>query len=215
MIAPAFEEDAWAAERKDRPKITVTLNNYAQAPGWTLEEAKSVAGRILLLAGVQCFWREPYNLDSDPAALRRGDEVRLALNIISQEMSVALARSELSLGLAILPGASRRGDIGYVFYHRVEELAQGEGVSPGLILGHALAHEIGHLLLNSSEHPRVGVMQAEWLGPQMQLLREGRLLFTSEQSRRMRAELRKRDALRPADVTTVENASGGDIVRTR
>lgn len=194
-----FGAEAFAAESDGRPRITVITNNLAQAPSRTLEEAKVVATRILQMAGVQCVWREPADIEAVPADSRRRNEVRVTLNIISREMSAALARGQLSLGLSILPGKKKRGDIGYVFYHRVEELAQGERVSAGQILGHAMAHEIGHLLLNSSAHSRVGVMQADWRGPQMQSLRDGRLFFSSDQSLRIRAEVRaraEREALR-------------------
>ncbi len=192
MGLTVFGGGALAAESESRPRITVITNNLAQAPGRTMEEGRAVASRILLLAGVESLWRKPADLETAPADLRRGDEVRITLNIIPREMGVRLAPREISLGLSILPGGNKRGDIGYVFYHRVEELAQGERVSAGRILGHAMAHEIGHMLLNSSSHARVGVMQAEWRGPQMKYLREGRLLFTTEQARQLRAEVLRR-----------------------
>lgn len=187
--------DALGAGSGGRPKITVVANNLAQAPNRTMGEAKAVAVRILLLAGVESTWGEPVDLEGGPADLRRGNEVRITLNIIPREMGVRLAPREISLGLSILPGGNKRGDIGYVFYHRVEELAQGEGVSAGQILGPAMAHEIGHLLLNSSAHSRVGVMQADWRGPQMKHLHNSRLVFSGDESRRIRAEVSLRAQL--------------------
>jgi hypothetical protein len=36
------------------------------------------------------------------------------------------------------------------------------GVGPGILLGRAIAHEVGHLLLGSGYHSERGVMRAEW-----------------------------------------------------
>jgi hypothetical protein len=102
-------------------------------------------------------------------------------------MAAHWASGTTSLGLAIFPGLGKKGDTAYIFYHRVEELAATEQALPAQILGHALAHEIGHLLLDSNRHSDVGVMQAEWRSEQMELLSSGRFLFTGSQSRQMRA----------------------------
>jgi hypothetical protein len=102
-------------------------------------------------------------------------------------MAAHWASGTTSLGLAILPGAGKKGDMAYIFYHRVEELAATEEASPAQILGHAMAHEIGHLLLNSNRHSDVGIMEAEWHSEQIEWLRNGRLLFTLPQARQMRA----------------------------
>ena len=49
-----------------------------------------------------------------------------------------------------------------MFYHRVQEIAEAGLASQPQILGHALAHEIGHLLLGSNSHSPTGLMRAHW-----------------------------------------------------
>jgi hypothetical protein len=45
----------------------------------------------------------------------------------------------------------------------VEELARGQQlVSKGQILGHAVAHEIGHLLMGTNSHSSRGLMRGNW-----------------------------------------------------
>src|ERR1700682_765215 len=57
------------------------------------------------------------------------------------------------------------GDIGSqadVFYGKI---AGFHGIRPeetGTLLGHAMAHELGHLLLGSNSHSVRGIMCAEW-----------------------------------------------------
>jgi hypothetical protein len=46
----------------------------------------------------------------------------------------------------------------YIFYPRVETMAADGDASLADILGHAMAHEIGHLLLGPSQPP-VGIMR--------------------------------------------------------
>jgi hypothetical protein len=75
------------------------------------------------------------------------------------------------------------------FAQRLEEA----GVSPLLgILGHAIAHEIGHLLLPGNGHSVSGIMRARWDQKEWMLLRQGNLNFTPEQARLLRAGLLNR-----------------------
>jgi hypothetical protein len=55
-----------------------------------------------------------------------------------------------------------------------------------------MAHEIGHLLLDSNSHSGAGIVQPHWDPEQMRLLLMGALLFVPEQSKLMRAEARRR-----------------------
>jgi hypothetical protein len=58
-----------------------------------------------------------------------------------------------------------------------------------VILGHAIAHEIGHVLLGSSEHSSSGLMRAQWNQANWHLASAGLLTFLPEQTERMREEV--------------------------
>jgi hypothetical protein len=64
------------------------------------------------------------------------------------------------LGFA-LPFA-RLGAQATIFSERVERLAAVESLSPVVLLGYAIAHEIGHVLLRSSNHSATGIMRPVW-----------------------------------------------------
>jgi len=55
-----------------------------------------------------------------------------------------------------------------------------------VVLAHAAAHEVGHLLLGSGAHTPWGLMKPAWERPEYQAMFQNRLHFTPEQVRRMR-----------------------------
>jgi hypothetical protein len=54
------------------------------------------------------------------------------------------------------------------------------------VLGHVMAHELGHLLLGSNAHSRQGIMCPNWHAGELRLASMGGLLFSEEQGRFMR-----------------------------
>ena len=56
------------------------------------------------------------------------------------------------------------------------------------VLAHAMAHEIGHLLLPYG-HSAAGLMRADWDAKDMRLAAHGRLNFTREQAELIRTRL--------------------------
>ena len=61
--------------------------------------------------------------------------------------------------------------------------------SPAVILGHIMAHEMGHRLLGADRHSRNGIMRAGWTRKDAQLASRGELLFTRTQGKRIRAQV--------------------------
>ncbi len=105
-----------------------------------------------------------------------------------------------ALGAALPCSAGVSVCFAQVFYHQVEELARSADVSTDLdqILGHVIAHEIGHLLFGADSHSRTGIMKASWADGDLRSASRGILLFTPEQSDRMRAEVQVRLAQQSA-----------------
>lgn len=83
----------------------------------------------------------------------------------------------------------------YVFYSSVEGLARRQSkahVGSAQILGHAMAHEIGHLVLNQESHSPTGIMRGDWNLKDLQDAIYGYLLFTPPQCEVIRAEVGRR-----------------------
>ena len=49
-----------------------------------------------------------------------------------------------------------------LFYDRCEFLMTGSAINAGKLLGHVLAHEVGHVLAGVDAHDDTGVMRAHW-----------------------------------------------------
>jgi hypothetical protein len=62
----------------------------------------------------------------------------------------------------------------------------------GQILGNAIAHEIGHLLLNNQSHSASGIMRGDWNLWDLRNASYGYLLFTPQQAQAIQQEARRR-----------------------
>jgi hypothetical protein len=96
-------------------------------------------------------------------------------------------RQEEPLGFAVFPGLAT------VYYDYLARFA-GDDRALGLpmILGCAIAHELGHLLLGPNRHSNEGVMLPEWSSRQFRLARMRELSFTQEESCVIRTAARRR-----------------------
>ena len=70
--------------------------------------------------------------------------------------------------------------------------------SKGQILGHGMAHEIGHVLLHHAAHSPAGLMRSPWHPTEFENMVGGNLHFTSEEAERIRTEVRRRNAMKSA-----------------
>jgi hypothetical protein len=96
------------------------------------------------------------------------------------------------LGLtAECPFLSAEGTGAYIdaSYNSVEELDEEWHVGLARVLGHVMAHELGHLLLGSNAHSRQGIMRRQWYGDDLHLASKGSLLFSEDQARSIRKNL--------------------------
>jgi hypothetical protein len=60
------------------------------------------------------------------------------------------------------------GTLATIYLDRIDSLAGEAKVDSGRLLGRAIAHEVGHLLLGTHDHAHAGLMRARWLTPELQ-----------------------------------------------
>ena len=92
-------------------------------------------------------------------------------------------------GVAFL-GEDGRGTQADVFFGEVANHAP-TGANVSNMLGHVIAHELGHLLLGSNSHATSGIMRSRWQAAELQSLAHGALFFTPDQVKLMQARLQK------------------------
>jgi hypothetical protein len=183
--------------------ITIRVHNYAGVAPKTLADTEEVATEIFQEAGVETRWvdivstRENTQVSSPYyPALTSAD---IQLSILPSKMSDRLGLPNNVIGLA----PDTDAQIIYVFESKVETVfwrllrAQHNGrmerpVSRAQILGHVIAHELGHLLLNLKGHSAHGIMRDEMDFTD----RHDSLLFTPQQAEVLRADVRRRSGQR-------------------
>jgi hypothetical protein len=74
----------------------------------------------------------------------------------------------------------------FIYYDRVMALSRLTRVPLHSAFAAAFTHEIGHMLLRSTEHALSGIMRAEWGGRELEELGCNRLRFTPQERSRMR-----------------------------
>jgi len=194
----AFPKSA-LAEVEAVASINILVHNYSEVPPLVLADAEREAGRILDQAGVRAVWldcsdKHPTDLES---ICKSGWGTRnVALRLLSRHVTNKF--QDFTFGFAVMPGLAS------VYYGDAALLADRAEIRSELpiLLGCLIAHEVGHLLLNSSNHSATGIMQARWERKQIRQSLTGVMLFTPPQATLMREEVRKRMSLPGGNLTS-------------
>jgi len=191
-------------------QVKIAIRNDARIPESVLAQAAQEAFRIFRQAGVDTVWivcrSSNAGTSTQPNCLSPGDLTHLSLRIVPWSSQIG----DSTFGVAFL-SEEGVGVYSDVFYPLVEKLHSDCAASLSRVLGHVMAHEIGHLLLGLRSHSALGIMQPQWQGEALRRIGMGTLLFTAEQARSMQESLlAKREdpmatAARPA--TQVAEAS--------
>jgi hypothetical protein len=177
---------------EDAIPLTVAVRNYANVSAPDLDASLQRAGRVLRRAGIEPEW---VHLNLDPQApMLYLPNPALALNLLPKGKAPRKISSRC-LGYAIIPGGGLPGYIANVFEGRVRSFANRHGISFAAILGHVIAHEVGHLLLDNGRHAVIGIMKSFWLVEDRKFLAQGTLNFTPEEAADMRRNLLDRRQL--------------------
>jgi hypothetical protein len=114
------------------------------------------------------------------------------------------------LGSAIEGTGDNFGFIASIFYDLAKERAAEHQVDFGELLGDAVAHELGHLLLGTNSHSGRSLMSAFWSGNQFRLAAQGGLEFSSAEVKRIEASMNARtlaEVTRRAQAPAMANSS--------
>jgi hypothetical protein len=102
-------------------------------------------------------------------------------NFVDEIHSLSPEVKENALGFAMTPDGGGWDNRSY------NDVARECGASPGMILGLAATHELGHLLMGSGEHSPSGLMRARWGSKDLGRAARGELQFTHDQIMKLRA----------------------------
>ena len=138
-----------AAERG----ITLVLQivDKVGVPGGELAHAQAEAARIFEAIGVELVWAGQAATPSDLRALH----LTVVLGTSQASDTASAPRNQHVLGAAMRPAGRA-----YVYVDRVRQLSSERQAQVQLLLGRAIAHEVGHLVLPKDGHSTSGIMTA-------------------------------------------------------
>jgi hypothetical protein len=160
-LLATFALDVYA----DESPLVIRIYDTGAATIAQRAAAIRTAAAIVHDAGFVVDWRDC----SDRVSASGCEQPRRDGDLIVRIMPTSLATSrgsavdaDFRLGVAVLDPGTRAGEMATVFHDRVEAVAHRTGVNCGELLGRALAHEVGHLLLREMGHRPSGIMRAVW-----------------------------------------------------
>lgn len=183
-------------------KITILVYNYAGLPQGVMAQAESEAERIYRRADIGMEWLDcPLSreqADQYPACQVAPSPTKLAIRLVPRAMAERYRQAEDTFGFAQYPGDGTFGTVSNVFCHDSEALAKRHGMTHGILLGHLMAHEIGHLLLGAGSHAASGIMHVPWHKRELEMIAQRFLLFLPNEEEQLRASIRARVSLEKA-----------------
>ena len=183
-----------------RLQIEVHIYNYSKVSHEMLVRAEQESARIFERIGIATIWLD-CPLTSQEAVRNRACALpdaptRLALRLLSNSMADSLGVGGDIFGSALLPAKKGFGVVANIYADRTRELADRREFE--MILGHVVAHELGHLLLGKNAHSPAGIMQARWRYQELRFSRQAAMLFLPREAKRIRANVRARAGNKPA-----------------
>ena len=182
----------WASKGaglKPEATLTVRVYNFAKAPRETLLLGEETAALIFRRSGIEVRWIDCPTSSPEmpmfPGCAQITDPSARTIKILPQSMSDHFGLPAAKFGLALQPNEA------FVFFHRVQEVTKETGFSRPMVLGHIMAHELGHLLLEGVDHSAAGIMQEKLLAKTCERPGVVLLAFAPWQGERMRAQLRR------------------------
>ena len=197
--------------------IPVRVYNYVHVSEADLLQATGVVQRILQEAGVRAVWQDcsvptgPLRTANDCESKRmRGG---LVINLVKHLERIFPGVESTALGFSVSPQTGEPATIAYIDCPRTRTLASSTAFAFPELLGFAVAHEIGHLLLGDRVHSQTGIMKARWRTRDLERGYREEFFFTPGQGYRLRAAAKSRWQIETEGVTEASGEGLGQKER--
>jgi hypothetical protein len=195
LIVGFAPQSVEGAGRKEPSGAAIVVRTYtAPESEAAMPAARLTGGAILGRAGVEVAWLEcglTANADAAAACSRPLQAHELVVRILPAGGKRSGPHLEM-LGFAFVDAATGGGSLATVYPDRVDRVAQSAGIDAAELLGRAIAHEIGHLLLGTSRHSLHGLMRAAWTDQDLRRRVTNEWLFDRQQAEVLRRAIASR-----------------------
>ena len=181
LLLAGWTDEARSQERLP-PIVTVRIYNHASLAPEVLVRARDTVARVFRDTGIQVTWLEPSS--EQPAS-------QFAVRVIVRRNADGFRGGSRVMGTT-LGDEHEMGRAAYIFKDRVLQIAHKRHQDVAQVLGYAIAHEMGHVLLPRPAHAANGIMRAEWNGDDLRHIASGALRFTPAQATQMKSTLATR-----------------------
>ena len=149
-----------------------------------LDRARAGVGAILASVGIKPIWR-PCHVSTCTGPVKPHE---VALRFVR---SGPLSEAG-SLGFSLIDVPRHAGSLATIYLDRVQALAAQAAIDEGDLLGRAMAHEIGHMLIGRADHSRTGLMRAVWGSDELRRGLPTDWLFSGREAAELRRQLTMR-----------------------
>ena len=184
VVCYGFCNSAYGDRKESQPTLVFRIVNDGQVPQDVVEKAKAHVKGVYGHSGIRVEWS-----DADEANRPSNGKLDLTMIFVPESVAQTMGRPKEATGFAVSNDGQgcRRA---YIFVERVAQQAVvvhhnnglEEKTAKGLILGHVMAHEAGHLMLPHGSHSARGIMQARMGMDSVEQASRGNLLFTPDQT---------------------------------
>ena len=172
------------------PAVAIRTYNYAMVSSEQLALARLETENIFMNAGISVEWiecRVPGRHDgaacTEPLLAGRDLMLRLV------DRTPVHAERIVALGESMLDREHRGGVLITIDMFPVRSVAGRASTPVPTLLGRAIAHEIGHMLLGSGQHSALGLMRGLWSHDELRGLKPAHWGFSAREAARMRRTL--------------------------
>ena len=166
-------------------EIAIRVHNYSRVKSGVLLQAERAAGDILSEVGTNTNWvvcRVGETPLGDAACARPMTPLDFILNLLPRSMAQRSNSRNEVFGVAVESAEKGFGFYASVFYDNVKDCAAHKHLDLATLLGHVIAHELGHLLLGTHSHTDHGLMSASWSSKHLQTAERRALTFSSSET---------------------------------
>ena len=169
--------------------ITVYVFNSADVPSRELSKAQEIATRVFEKSGITIAWVEGMVIrdETHQSTSEKWNKANLILRIQHSSTIRGKVFNLEAVGFCL----SMENNEAVLLFDAIKDRAASVNAQPAVALGISMAHELGHLLRQSTQHALAGVMKRRWLAEDLAAAEGGTLTFTREESESMRNRIER------------------------